>query len=86
LSQRTTVVVTRAADQSAGLRERLIASGYEVLEVPTIAIADASDGGTAFDEAVAAIDRYEWVVVTSPNGAARSRRDSWPTSQRHHAG
>lgn len=39
--------------------------------VPTIEIVDPDDGGAALRAAVAALDTYEWVVVTSPNGAQR---------------
>jgi uroporphyrinogen-III synthase len=71
--RRHTVVVTRAATQSAGLSERLERVGYHVLEVPVIQIADAQDGGAALDAALARLASYDWLVVTSPNGAARVR-------------
>jgi uroporphyrinogen-III synthase len=45
--------------------------GAIVVEVPTIAIGDAPDGGAALADAVAQIDRYDWVVLTSTNGAQR---------------
>lgn len=68
---RRRVVVTRAAEQSGGLQERLVTAGYDVLEVPVIAIFDAADGGEALRGALAALASYDWVVVTSPNGAKR---------------
>ena len=66
-----TVVVTRAAEQASTLVERLRAGGATVVEVPTIAIADPADGGAALAAAVADLDGYDWVVLTSTNGAAR---------------
>jgi len=69
--RRPLVVVTRAAEQSGGLRDRLLAAGYGVLEVPVIGIVEARDGGAALRTALAHIADYDWVVVTSPNGAAR---------------
>jgi uroporphyrinogen-III synthase len=41
--------------------------------VPVIEIVDAADGGTALDTALRELGSYDWVVVTSPNGAARVR-------------
>jgi uroporphyrinogen-III synthase len=66
-----TIVVTRAADQSSALVARLRERGATVIEVPTIAIADPADGGAALTAAVGGLDGYDWVVLTSTNGAAR---------------
>jgi uroporphyrinogen-III synthase len=65
------VVVTRAAAQSAGLSERLAALGAEVVELALIRIDEASDGGVALGRALDRLDTYDWLVVSSPNGAAR---------------
>ena len=67
------VVVTRARDQASELVTRLAALGAATVEVPTIAIAEPDDGGAAL---AAAVDRlaagaYDWLVLTSPNGARR---------------
>lgn len=66
-----TVVVTRPRHQSSGLARRLRDLGADALEVPTIEIVDPLDGGAALREAAARVHEYEWVVLTSPNGAAR---------------
>jgi uroporphyrinogen-III synthase len=66
-----TVAVTRAAEQAGPLVTRLEALGASVFEVPLIAIADPVDGGTALRDAVAVLDSYDWVVLTSPNAARR---------------
>jgi uroporphyrinogen-III synthase len=66
-----TVAVTRAAEQAGPLVTRLEALGALVFEVPLIAIADPLDGGAALRAAVAALDTYDWVVLTSPNAARR---------------
>ncbi len=63
------VVVTRATEQAGDLVERLQILGAEPIEVPLIAVVDASDGGAALR---AALDPPpDWIVVTSANGAAR---------------
>jgi uroporphyrinogen-III synthase len=55
------VVVTRPLDQAGPLVERLEREGLEVAACPLIEI-------EPFDDPVE-VDGYEWVVVTSPNGA-----------------
>ncbi|MCU0269662.1 MAG: uroporphyrinogen-III C-methyltransferase [Acidimicrobiales bacterium] len=65
------VVVTRARDQASALADRLRDAGADVVEVPTIRIAPPSDGGAALADAAARLGSYDWVVVTSPNGASR---------------
>ncbi len=66
-----TVVVTRTAEQAGELSGRLRRLGAQVLEVPTIAVTEPADGGAALRDAVARVADYEWVVLTSPNGARR---------------
>lgn len=68
-----TVVVTRAAEQSGSLSVMLEDAGYRVLEVPVIRISEPVDGGAALDAALDRVESYDWVVVTSPNGAQRVR-------------
>lgn len=65
------VVVTRARSQASALVEPLAALGAAVVEAPVIEIGDPADGGAALAAAVAALSDYDWVVVTSPNGAER---------------
>jgi uroporphyrinogen-III synthase len=65
-----TVVIARAAEQSGRLRELLVTEGATVVEVPTIAIVPPQDGGGRLREALR--DLWDWVVVTSPNGAERA--------------
>ncbi len=65
------VVVTRAVEQSPELSRQLRAAGADVVVAPTIAIADPADGGAALRDAVARIGDYDWVVLSSPNGAER---------------
>ena len=57
------VVVTRAASQAGPLVTRLRTLGYEVVACPLIEIVPL--GGGPVDP-----QPYDWVVVTSPNGAA----------------
>ncbi|HEX2700967.1 MAG TPA: uroporphyrinogen-III C-methyltransferase [Acidimicrobiales bacterium] len=61
------IVVTRAPHQAGGLADRLRAAGAAVVEVPTIAIVPAHDGGAALRAAAARLHLYAWVVFTSAN-------------------
>jgi uroporphyrinogen III methyltransferase/synthase len=67
------VVVTRAREQARILADLLRAHGATVVEVPTIVIDDPADGGAALRRAAADIagGAFDWVVVTSANGARR---------------
>ena len=65
------IVVTRPADQAEPLVQRLRAVGAEPIVVPLIEIVDAADGGAALAGALDRLDEFEWLVVTSPNGARR---------------
>jgi uroporphyrinogen III methyltransferase/synthase len=68
------VAVTRAAPQADSLTRLLREAGYAPVVVPVIEIADPSDGGAALRAAASRLRRdgtYEWVVVTSVNGAER---------------
>ena len=65
------IVVTRARSQASELAARLREHGAEPLEVPAIEIVDPADGGAALAAALGDVRRYDWLVVTSPNGARR---------------
>jgi len=65
------IVVTRAREQASDLSGRLEALGADVIELPAIAIEDPADGGAALRAAVAQLRSYDWVVLTSANGARR---------------
>jgi uroporphyrinogen III methyltransferase/synthase len=60
------VVVTRRPGQASALVEALHERGARVLEVPAIEIAAPPDLGP-LDAAVAALDRFDWIVLTSTN-------------------
>jgi uroporphyrinogen III methyltransferase / synthase len=55
------VVVTRPREQAGPLVDRLEALGHEVVECPLIEIEPL--------EGPVEVEGYEWVIVTSPNGA-----------------
>lgn len=68
------IVVTRPRAQAGELARRLEALGHEVVVRPLIEIEPLGD--TPID-----VEGYDWVVVTSPNGAgelARRRRGRLP--------
>jgi uroporphyrinogen III methyltransferase/synthase len=60
------VVVTRPRDQAGQLVARLEGLGLEVVECPLVEI-------EPFDEPVD-VEGYEWLIVTSPNGAREVAR------------
>lgn len=60
------ILVTRAARQSGGLRERLEQQGAEVLLLPTIEIAPP-ESYEPLDDALRDAKRFAWLVVTSAN-------------------
>jgi uroporphyrinogen III methyltransferase/synthase len=66
------VVVTRTRAQASELARRLAVAGAGVVELPAIEVVDPEDGGAALRDALAAVDRYDWLVLTSPNGARRT--------------
>jgi uroporphyrinogen III methyltransferase/synthase len=66
-----TVVVTRPESQASTLADALRDEGAEVVVLPVIEIEDPADGGTALAEALADVGRYDWLVLTSANGARR---------------
>lgn len=61
------VIVTRPAGQDAELTARLESAGHEVVRCPLIAIEPVGDGPVD-------VEGYDWVVVTSANGARELRR------------
>ena len=63
------VVVTRAAAQSGELTAALELAGAEVVELALIRIVASPDNPTVLAPALALIDSYDWLIVTSPNGA-----------------
>jgi uroporphyrinogen III methyltransferase/synthase len=65
------VVVTRAREQASQLSAALRDAGAEPVEVPVIEVVPPADGGAALRIAAKELASYDWVVVTSPNGAER---------------
>lgn len=65
------VVVTRAREQASDLVGSLHAAGASTVELATIEIADPADGGASLRVAAASVAGYDWVVLTSVNGASR---------------
>ena len=65
------VVVTRARQQASTLVERLHRLGATTVELATIEIGDAADGGDALAAAAAGVASYDWVAFTSVNAVER---------------
>ncbi len=61
------ILVTRARDQAPALSSRLAALGAEVIESPTLEVADAEDTAP-MDAALRHVGRYAFLVLTSANG------------------
>lgn len=64
------VVVTRAAEQVAGLAAPLEALGAEVISMPVIEIAPPSDLRLV-DDTIEKLGSYDWIILTSANGVER---------------
>ena len=67
------VIVTRSGDRAGSLSNMLRAYGAEVLDIPMTVTVNAADGGKALTVALAQRELYDWIVVTSPEGARRVR-------------
>lgn len=65
------VVITRSAAQNASLRMLLEARGAVVVEVPLLSIEEPEDEGRERDAMLQQFHGFDWVVVTSTNGAER---------------
>lgn len=61
------IVVTRARAQASDLVERLSRLGAECIECPTIEVVPP-DNWQPLDQALTALDTYQWLVFTSANG------------------
>lgn len=61
------IVITRSREQAPELARRLEALGAVVYSVPTIRFAPPEDT-RPLDLAIAGLNRFDWVVFTSPNG------------------
>ena len=64
-----TVVLTRPVEQSSELAELLADVEVNVLLIPLIKIVGPSDGGRKLQAALEHVEEYDWIVVTSANGA-----------------
>lgn len=65
------VVVTRARDQASALVKALEWAGASTVELAAIEITEPVDGGAGLRAAAASVADYDWVVLTSVNGATR---------------
>ena len=64
------IVVTRTREQASDLCSQLQTLGADVIELPTIRIADPTDKRD-FAEAVVDAPHYDWLIFSSPNGVRR---------------
>lgn len=64
------ILITRARHQAGQLASLIEERGGTVYAFPVITTADPEDWAP-IDEAIANLDRYRWLVITSPNGAER---------------
>ena len=69
------IIVTRPAGQERELVERLVALRHEVVHCPLVAVELLGDGPVD-------VSGYDWVVVTSANGARELRRRMRGTPRR----
>ncbi len=64
------ILVTRSRHQASAFVKLLTEYGATCLEAPTIEVLPPDDSYAALDEALSNLDRYHWLVFTSPNGVA----------------
>jgi uroporphyrinogen III methyltransferase/synthase len=64
------ILVLRSRTQAGALVGAIEAAGGRAFAFPVIRIADPEDWGP-LDEAIGRLERYRWLVITSPNGAER---------------
>ncbi len=79
-AQRSTVIVTRPAQDAAPLIDLLRERGHEVIAFPVLGIEPVADAG-ALAVTMARIEDYRLVVFVSPNAirhALAHRSDAWP--------
>lgn len=62
----STVLVTRSAGQSSLFTQLLQAQGFQVVDMPALEIRPPSSW-EPFDQAIAHLNRYDWVILTSAN-------------------
>jgi uroporphyrinogen-III synthase len=81
------VVITRAHHQAATMARELEALGATVISIPTIEIRPPQSF-QPLDKAIAKVQKYQWLVVTSVNGvqalAKRLEKASMPPSALRH--
>ena len=63
------VIVTR--EHPGELADLLAERGAEMVHVPLIGVGDPADGGDALRRELERLDTFDWLVVTSPEGARR---------------
>jgi uroporphyrinogen III methyltransferase/synthase len=68
-----TIVVTRTRQQASELTSRLEELGAGVIEAPTIEVSPPADPSRV-DQALARLHEYDWVIFTSANGVAETKR------------
>jgi uroporphyrinogen III methyltransferase / synthase len=62
------ILVTRSRHQASAFVKLLTEYGATCLEAPTLDILLPDDGYAGLDEALKSLDRYHWIIFTSPNG------------------
>lgn len=62
------ILVTRAREQASSLAQSLRTLGAQAVEFPTISVEPPTDW-SELDEAISSLGEYDWLILTSPNGA-----------------
>ncbi|KAI9133267.1 uroporphyrinogen-III C-methyltransferase [Acaryochloris sp. CCMEE 5410] len=65
-----TILVTRAVAQSKTFSQSLISMGATVVDMPALEIGPPSSW-EALDDAIASLDHFDWLILTSANGVTR---------------
>lgn len=79
------VVICRPISQSDRLVAALSEAGAEAVLVPLLEVVEPVDGGGALRDALASLERYNWIAFTSANSVyavVEAQRDGWPDGPR----
>jgi uroporphyrinogen-III synthase len=68
------VIVTRPAEQAGPLSQLLRLAGATVIEMPLIGTGPPADGGVQLRVTLAALDHYDWLVMTPHRFSLPSRQ------------
>lgn len=68
------IALARVGGEEGAVPEALAAAGAWVVPTPLVELADPPDGGAGLERALSAVERYDWLVLTSAQAIPRVLR------------